>query len=102
MPVMTPDVGFDSSFNRGNRTYDRYQGDPEVKPNSCLAPLLKPPFYCVRIYAAEIGTYAGIKTNANAQVVDEHNQPVPGLYSAGNDQVSVFAGAYPGAGSTLC
>ncbi len=93
--------GVDPDFNRGNRTYDQYQGDPEVKPNSCLAPLVKAPFYAVRIYAAEIGTYAGIKTNANAQVVDADNQPIPGLYAAGNDQTSVFAGAYPGAGSTL-
>lgn len=93
--------GVDPDFNRGGRTYDLYQGDEEVKPNPCLAPLEKAPFYAVRIYAAEIGTYAGIKTNANAQVVDADNQPIPGLYAAGNDQVSVFAGAYPGAGSTL-
>ena len=93
--------GVDPDFNRGNRTYDLYQGDEEVKPNPCLAPLAKAPFYAVRIYAAEIGTYAGIKTNASAQVVDENNQPIPGLYAAGNDQTSVFAGAYPGAGSTL-
>jgi len=93
--------GVDPDFNRGNRTYDLYQGDEEVKPNPCLAPLVKPPFYAVRIYVAEIGTYAGIKTNAHAQVVDQNGQPIPGLYAAGNDQTSVFAGAYPGAGATL-
>ena len=93
--------GVDPDFNRGNRTYDLYQGDEEIKPNPCLAPLEKAPFYAVRLYAAEIGTFAGIKTDANARVVDEHNQPIAGLYAVGNDQASVFAGAYPGAGSTL-
>jgi len=93
--------GVDPDFNRGNRTYDLYQGDEEIKPNPCLAPLERAPFYAVRIYAGEIGTYAGIATDADARVLDATGQPIPGLYAAGNDQVSVFAGAYPGPGSTI-
>lgn len=93
--------GIDPDFNRGNRTYDLYQGDEEIKPNPCLAPLERAPFYAVRIYAGEIGTYAGIATDADARVLDAIGQPIPGLYAAGNDQVSVFAGAYPGPGSTI-
>jgi len=93
--------GVDPEFNRGSRTYDRYQGDEEVKPNPCLAPIEHAPYYAVRLYAGEIGTFAGIRTDAYSRVVDENSKPIPGLYAAGNDQVSVFAGAYPGAGSTL-
>ncbi len=93
--------GVDPEFNRGNRTYDRYQGDDEIRPNPCLAPLERPPFYAVRIYAGEIGTYAGIRTDAAARVLDAQGAPVPGLYAVGNDQVSVFGGAYPGPGSTI-
>ena len=49
----------------------------------------------------EIGTFAGIKVDANSQVVNAKDQPIPGLYAVGNDQSSVFGGAYPGPGSTL-
>ena len=93
--------GVDPEFNRGNRTYDRYQGDEEVQPNPCLAPLEHAPYYAVRLYAGEIGTFAGIRTDAYARVVGQSNEPIPGLYAAGNDQVNVFGGAYPGAGATL-
>ena len=51
--------------------------------------------------AGRSGTFAGIKTDANARVMDKRNQPIAGLYAVGNDQASVFAGAYPGPGSTL-
>jgi succinate dehydrogenase/fumarate reductase flavoprotein subunit len=93
--------GVDPDFNRGNRTYDTYQGDDEVTPNSCLAPLVQGPFYAVRLFVGEIGTFAGIKADAYARVVNADNQPIPGLYAVGNDQSSVFGGAYPGPGSTL-
>lgn len=93
--------GVDPDFGRGGRTYDSYQGDEEVKPNSCLAPLEQGPFYAVRLFVGEIGTFAGIKVDEYARVVNERRQPIPGLYAVGNDQVSVFGGAYPGPGSTL-
>lgn len=93
--------GIDPLFNRGQRVYDSYQGDSEIQPNSCLAPLDQGPFYAVRLYVGEIGTFAGLKTNEYAQVLDLNNRVIPGLYAAGNDQVSVFGGAYPGPGSTL-
>lgn len=93
--------GRDPEFNRGGRTYDLYQGDNEVQPNSCLAPLEQGPFYAVRLYVGEIGTFAGLKVDAQARVINTEGQPIEGLYAVGNDQVSVFGGAYPGPGSTL-
>lgn len=94
-------AGVDPEFNRGSRVYDTYQGDDEVKPNSCLAPLVQGPFYAVRLFVGEIGTFAGIKADDKARVIGQDNQPIPGLYAVGNDQSSVFAGAYPGPGSML-
>lgn len=93
--------GVDPEFRRGERVYDTYQGDDDVKPNNCLAPLENGPFYAVRVRVAEVGTFAGLQVNANAQVMDTQDQPIPGLYAAGNDQRSVFGGHYPGPGSTL-
>ena len=93
--------GTDGDFGRGGRTYDQSQGDDEAKPNPCLAPLEMAPFYAVRLYASEIGSFAGLKTDEHARVLDTSDQPIAGLYAVGNDQASVFGGAYPGAGATL-
>lgn len=93
--------GVDPDFGRGNRAYDQSQGDDEVKPNPCLAPLETGPFYAVRMYASEIGSFAGLKTDAFARVLNKESQPIGGLYAVGNDQANVFGGAYPGAGATL-
>ncbi|GGD44563.1 FAD-dependent oxidoreductase [Croceicoccus pelagius] len=93
--------GVDPEFGRGAREYDRYQGDPEHGPNNCLGPLDKGPFYAVKIESGLIGTFAGLNTDIHARVVRADGSPIEGLYAVGNDQKSVFAGAYPGAGATL-
>jgi succinate dehydrogenase/fumarate reductase flavoprotein subunit len=55
----------------------------------------------VRIIPSELGTFAGIQTNANAQVTGGDGRPIMGLYAVGNDAASVMGGTYPGAGSTI-
>ena len=50
---------------------------------------------------SELGTFAGIDTDANAQVIDGDGLPIGGLYAVGNDAASVFGGTYPAAGATL-
>ncbi|WP_248006379.1 FAD-binding protein [Novosphingobium sp. HR1a] len=95
-------VGLDTEFRRGSNAYDAYQGDDDhTGPNLCLAPLEQAPYYAIKMYPGEIGTFAGIRTDRYARVVDEAGQPVQGLYAVGNDQLNVFGGAYPGAGATL-
>jgi len=94
-------AGKDPLFDRGSSVYDSYQGDEEVKPNSCLAPVERGPYYAVRLYVGEIGTFAGIAVDACARVLDQQGNPLTGLYAVGNDQASVFGGAYPGPGSTI-
>lgn len=93
--------GVDPDFGRGGRVYDVYQGDPEHQPNTCLGPLVRGPFYAIKIEASEIGTFAGLKTDRHARVLNKDGAPVPALYAVGNDQANVFAGAYPGAGATI-
>lgn len=48
-----------------------------------------------------LGTSLGLRTNAEAQVLDASDRPIPGLYVCGNDQHSIMAGEYPGAGVQL-
>ncbi|MBR0777928.1 FAD-dependent oxidoreductase [Bradyrhizobium diazoefficiens] len=93
--------GEDHEFQRGSDAYQHFSGAPGHKPNPCIAPLDKPPFYAVRVIPSELGTFAGIQTNASAQVIDSDGQPIAGLYAVGNDAASVMGGTYPGAGITI-
>ncbi|MCC0081430.1 MAG: FAD-dependent oxidoreductase [Rhodobacter sp.] len=93
--------GEDPEFGKGSTAYNRSLGDPDHKPNPCVAPLDKGPYYAVRVYVGDLGTFAGLKTNEYAEVLDESGKPVGGLYSAGNDAASIMGGNYPGGGITL-
>lgn len=93
--------GRDLDFQRGDAEYDRYYGDHEVTPNPCLGPILKPPFYGVRVYPGDLGTKGGVKTNPQAQALRPDGTPIPGLYAIGNGSASVMGGTYPASGATL-
>lgn len=93
--------GSDPEFGRGLSAYDRYLGDAAHRPNPCLGPIRTPPFYAVAVWPGDIGTAAGLRTDAAARVLDGQERPIPGLYACGNDMNSVMAGAYPAAGITL-
>jgi succinate dehydrogenase/fumarate reductase flavoprotein subunit len=93
--------GEDPLFGKGSTAYNRFLGDPEHKPNPCVAPIERGPFYAIKVLPADIGTYAGIKTDRHARVLDADGRPVAGLYAAGNDAASIMGGNYPGGGITL-
>lgn len=93
--------GKDPDFGRGDSMYDRYYGDPKTKPNACLGPLEKGPFYGVAVWPGDLGTKGGLTTNANGQVLKEDGAPIEGLYATGNCSASVMGPTYPGAGGTL-
>ncbi|MDF2688199.1 MAG: FAD-dependent oxidoreductase, partial [Microvirga sp.] len=59
------------------------------------------PFYAVKVVPGDLGTFAGLRTDPNAQVIDESGRVIPGLYAAGNDMASIMGGNYPGGGITL-
>ena len=93
--------GTDPNFGKGSTAYNRFYGDADITPNPCLAPLVQPPFYAVKVVVGDLGTYAGIVTNGNAQALDHNHKIIPGLYAAGNDMASIMGGNYPGPGITL-
>ncbi|WP_060511910.1 FAD-binding protein [Pseudomonas sp. NBRC 111124] len=94
-------TGVDLDFGRGGNVFDRYYGDCNIKPNPCLAPLRKGPYYAMRLDAGDIGTKGGLLTNAQAQVLREDGSTIAGLYAIGNCSASVMGTSYPGAGGTL-
>nr|UXE46184.1 3-oxosteroid 1-dehydrogenase [uncultured bacterium] len=93
--------GVDAEFGKGGNTFDRYYGDINVKPNPCLAPIVKAPFYALRIDAGDIGTKGGLLTDEFARVLRADGQPIAGLYAIGNTSAAVMGPSYPGAGSTI-
>lgn len=93
--------GVDSDFHRGESASDRYYGDPAVKPNPCLAPIVEPPFYAIPVYPGDLGTKGGLVTDERARVLRTDGQRIPGLYAAGNTMASVMGRTYPGAGGTI-
>jgi len=94
-------AGEDHQFERGTTSFNRYLADPEVKPNPCVAPLARGPYYAVKVVMGDLGTFDGIRTSAVGEVLHENGTAIPGLYAAGNDRASMMGGNYPGAGITL-
>lgn len=93
--------GEDPAFDRGGTPYNRVQGDAQNGPNPCVAPIAAAPLYAVRVVPGSLGTFAGLRTDADARVLDAEGRPVAGLYAVGNDMASVMAGRYPSGGITL-
>jgi succinate dehydrogenase/fumarate reductase flavoprotein subunit len=93
--------GRDPAYGKGSRAYNRYQGDANHGPNPCVAPIEQGPFYAIKMVIGDLGTYAGIRTDAQARALDAGGQVINGLYAAGNDMASIMGGNYPGAGITL-
>lgn len=94
-------AGNDEDFDKGKSAFDRYAGDPANKPNPCLGPVTKGPFYAMEIQAGDLGTKGGLLTNEHAQVLREDSSVIPGLYAAGNSSACVVGNFYPGAGGTI-
>ena len=94
-------AGRDEDFRRGDSAYDRYYGDPRVRPNPNLAPLASPPYYAAKIVPGDLGTKGGLRTDARARVLRADGTPITGLYAAGNASASVMGHSYAGAGATI-
>jgi succinate dehydrogenase/fumarate reductase flavoprotein subunit len=94
--------GQDPDFGRGGTAYNRKNGDPlHDGPNPCVAPIETGPFYAVKVQPGCFATFAGLKTNGKAQVIDDRAVPIPGLYAVGADMASVMGGFYPSGGINL-
>lgn len=94
-------AGVDGDFGKGNSAYDRYYGDPTVRPNPCLGPIEKGPFAAYRVVIGDLGTKGGVLTDADARALRADGTVIEGLYAAGNVSASVMGRTYPGPGSTI-
>ena len=57
----------------------------QFTPEKCL----QPPYYSVKVNAAIFHTQGGLAINTTAEVLNQNNQPIAGLYAAGGAAVGV-------------
>lgn len=107
--------GIDEQFQRGALPYDRewdaiYSSVPRRDttwkmgdaPNPTMHPLQSDgPYYAIVVAATSLDTNGGPVINPLAQVLDANENPIPGLYGAGNCVASPAAQAYWGGGATI-
>ena len=95
------DKGLDPEFGRGQSAYNDCLGDPGYRPNAALGPLVQAPYYATRVVPADVGTCGGVLTNEHAQVLDEDDCVIDGLYATGNITATVMGRNYLGAGGSI-
>ena len=93
--------GIDPDYGRGDSAYNRALGDPNPRVHPCLGPIDEAPFYAVQVVPGDIGTCGGLVTNEHAQVVDQDDQPIGGLYATGNGTATVMGRHYLGPGASI-
>jgi 3-oxosteroid 1-dehydrogenase len=93
--------GVDPEFHTGEGAYNQYLGDPKWKPNNCLAPIEKGPFYASAIYPGDVGTCGGILADEHGRVLTASGEVIPHLYATGNATASVMGRKYLGAGASI-
>lgn len=94
-------LGEDRAYGRGSDAYQRHFGDPDHRPNPCVAPIEHGPFYAITVRPAALGTAAGLDVDTQGRVVASNSVSFENLYACGNDMRSVMNGSYPGPGITL-
>ncbi len=87
-------------------TVDRYNAgvdaghDPDfgrkalVHRHGALRPIKEGPYYAYPSTAAVFGTYCGLRVDAQMQVIDVFDEPIAGLYAAGEVMGGFHGGAY--------
>jgi len=99
------ETGVDSDFHRGEAPVDSFFHAVPLDrgyPNPYMAPISDTgPFYAVLLGAGALDTKGGPVFNEHGQVVNIHDEPIPGFYVAGNAGASPSGKSYLGGGGTL-
>lgn len=93
--------GLDEAFGRGFSTMNRFNGDDSCKPNPCLRPIGKGPYYAVAVRPYDLASAGGLKCDEYGRVMNDKGSAIEGLFACGNDASSIFRGTYPGPGTTI-
>lgn len=108
-------TGVDDEFQRGKGPYDADwhkaffsipRKDTLWKTGQTPSVVMHPfqskgPYYAIIVAGGTLDTNGGPMINQNAQVIGSDNQPIPGLYGAGNCIASPSGESYFGSGTTI-
>ena len=99
-------TGVDADFGRGERAVQQlFNGDVREEPgrtNPTMWPVSDVgPYYAALVTGGTLDTKGGPKTSVDAQVLDDLDQPIPGLYGIGNCVASASRRAYWAGGATI-
>ncbi len=87
---------FLATVERYNELFDAQDDEDFGKPSVRLSEIRTAPFYGGWLGGSLLCTMQGISINENAQAMAaDHSAPVEGLYVAGDNAGSMFAGNYP-------
>ena len=95
--------GEDPDYQRGTFPWGALMaGDPSQKPNPNMGPLNQGPFYAVELRRMAGGgiTGSGILADEHCRALDWDNNPIDGLYVAGNSAARLDNGALMQSGIT--
>lgn len=87
------------NLNATISTYNGYAAaghdDDYNKESHRITPIDTPPFYGARTGAWHLTTLDGIMIDTNINALDADNNPIPGLYVAGDNSGGFFSTTYP-------
>jgi len=72
-----------------------------AKDRTNLLPLRTAPFYAVKSYINAANTIGGIKINEHTEVINKEDNPIPGLYAAGEGSGGWMSDTYGISGSAF-
>jgi fumarate reductase flavoprotein subunit len=92
-------MGLGGTFETYNRDAAAGRDSVFEKPAKMMLPIATPPFYAAVVRRAVIGmTFAGLRVDENAAVLDRSEHPIPGLFAAGEIVGGLCASVYPAGG----
>lgn len=94
-------TGKDLDFGKGDTRIDTEIGDSTHRPNPCLGPVGKGPYYAVEIFPGDGSTTVGVKIDEYCRVIGAGGAPIPGLFAAGLDANSIWRGKSPAHGCNV-
>lgn len=97
------ETGVDEDFHRGSHPWGALMcGDQSRQPNANLGPLERGPFYAIPLHRLAGGGIAasGLVADQHCQVMGWNDEPIAGLYVAGNSQARLDNGAFMQSGIT--
>ncbi len=92
--------GVDRQYGRGQTAYENYMGDSDA-PHPNLGALATGPYSAIPVQPGAVGTKGGPVTDSCGRVLDYNDDPVPGLYAAGNAAARIFGPGVNAGGATI-